>query len=99
MIYDGHAYCFPDLRGDGGFADPAQFRRHLQLGIARHFQPVWRSRDRAPADDSGLADPSAGWSFDALKDVGFRAFVPPWGRGEVRKHFMAPQALFRGEQH
>ena len=73
MIYDGHAYCFPDLRGDGGFADPEQFRRHLQLGIARHFQPVWRTRDRAPADDSGLADPSGGWSFDALKDVGFRA--------------------------
>ena len=73
MIYDGHAYCFPDLRGDGGFADPRQFQRHLQLGIARHFQPVWRKRDRAPADDSGLADPSAGWSFDALKDVGFRA--------------------------
>ena len=73
MIYDGHAYCFPDLRGDGGFADPEQFRRHLQLGIARHFQPVWRSRDRAPAADSGLADASAGWSFDALKDVGFRA--------------------------
>ena len=73
MIYDGHAYCFPDLRGDGGFADPEQFRRHLQLGIARHFQPVWRKRDRAPADNSGLADPSAGWSFDALKDVGFRA--------------------------
>ena len=26
MIYDGHAYCFPDQRGDGGFQDPAQFQ-------------------------------------------------------------------------
>ena len=72
MIYDGHAYCFPDLRGGGGFEDPAQFQRHLQLGIASHFQPVWRKRDRAAADNSGLADPDGGWSFDSLKDAGFR---------------------------
>ena len=73
MIYDGHAYCFPDLRGDAGFADREQFRRHLQLAIASHFQPVWRKRDRAPADASGLADPAAGWSFDGLRDAHFRA--------------------------
>ena len=48
MIYDGHAYCFPDLRGSAGFDDADQFRKHLQFGIARHFQPVWRSRDRQP---------------------------------------------------
>jgi predicted TIM-barrel fold metal-dependent hydrolase len=34
---------------------------------------VWRKRDRAPADSSGLADPSVHWSFDALEDVDFRA--------------------------
>ena len=73
MIYDGHAYCFPDLRGDGGFAAPEEFRRHLQLGIARHFQPTWRKSDRAPADRSGLADQSGPWSFDALKDAQFHA--------------------------
>ena len=73
MIYDGHAYCFPDLRNGGGFADPEQFRRHLQLAIARHFQPVWRNKDRAPADNTGLADPSIPWSFDALRDAQFRA--------------------------
>ena len=73
MIYDGHAYCMPDLKGDGGFDDPEQFRRHLQLAIARHFQPSWRKKDRVPADTSGLADPSGGWSFDALKDARFRA--------------------------
>ena len=72
MIYDGHAYCFPDLRGDGGFADREQFLRHLQLGMARHFQPVWRKRDRAPADESGIADPDGGWDFGSLREAGFR---------------------------
>ena len=56
MIYDGHAYCFPDLTKDGGFADPEEFKRHIQVSMSGHFQPVWRKRDRAPADNSGLAD-------------------------------------------
>ena len=73
MIYDGHAYCFPDLRGKAGFDDRDQFRKHLQLGIARHFQPVWRARDRAPSDASGLADPDGGWDFASLRDAQFRA--------------------------
>jgi predicted TIM-barrel fold metal-dependent hydrolase len=73
MIYDGHAYCFPDLRGKAGFDEKDQFRKHLQLGIARHFQPVWRARDRASADASGLADPDGGWDFAALEDAQFRA--------------------------
>ena len=98
MIYDGHAYCFPNLRGDGGFADPKQFNRHLQLGMARHFMPAWRKRDRAPADDSGLADPDGGWSFDALKDAKFGA--AGYGRfewtvdGEVyAKQYMPPSVV------
>ena len=77
MIYDGHAYCFADLRGDGGFDDPDQFRKHLQLGMARHFQPVWRKRDRAPADDSGIAEPSGAWDLNSLRDAQFR----PAGHG------------------
>ena len=80
MIYDGHAYCFPDLRGDGGFADRQQFQRHLRLAMASHFQPVWRKRDRAPADSSALADPSLGWSFSALREAGF--WAAGWGRFE-----------------
>ena len=77
MIYDGHAYCFPDQRGDGGFEDPNEFRRHLQLGMAAHFQPAWRARDRAPADSRGLADPEMPWSFEALSEAKFR----PAGHG------------------
>jgi L-fuconolactonase len=73
MIYDGHAYCFPDLRGDGGFARRQDFQRHLQFGIAQHFQPVWRRSDGAAADNSGLVDKDGGWSLGALKEADFRA--------------------------
>ena len=73
MIFDGHAYCFPSLRGDGGFADRDQLRRHLQQAIATHFQPVWRLRDRAPADATALLDMDDWPSLSALRDAGFRA--------------------------
>ena len=73
MIYDGHAYIFPDLRGDGGFDDRDEFRRHLQLAIATHFMPARRTRDRAPADNLGLIDESRPRGFGALKDADFRA--------------------------
>jgi hypothetical protein len=74
MIYDGHAYCHPDIAGAGGFEDPADFRRHLQLATAGMGEslPPWRASDRAPADTSGLADLSNGWCFSALKDADFR---------------------------
>ncbi len=75
MIYDGHAYCAQDPALGGGFDDPAEFRRFLQLFMATaRQQPVWRKRDRAPADSRGLVDPDRPWDFDALKDAGFR-----WG--------------------
>ena len=73
MIYDGHAYCFPDLTKDAGFADPQQFKQQLQHSMARHFQPVWRKRDRATADSSGLLDPNNQLSFDGLREAQFRA--------------------------
>ena len=73
MIYDGHAYIFPDMRGDGGFDDRREFQRHLQLAIATHFMPVRRRRDRAAADNSGLIDESMPRGFDALKETSFRA--------------------------
>ena len=72
MIYDGHAYCFPDQRCDGGFEDTDEFRRHLQLGMAGHFQSAWRVSDRAPADSSGLTDLSVGLTFDGLRNADFR---------------------------
>lgn len=73
MIYDGHAYVFPDVRGDGGFEDRLEFQRHLQLAIASHFMPAWRKRDRAPADNSGLIDESQPRGLDTLREADFRA--------------------------
>ena len=98
MVYDGHAYCFPDLRGDGGFGDAGQFRRHLQLGIASHFQRTWRKRDRAGADGGGLVDPSRPPGFAGLMEAGFR----PAGHGrfewtfegeEYVKQYMPPSVV------
>ena len=46
MIYDGHAYCFPNLNGLGGFSDLKTFNKHQQIAISQHFQPVWSNIDR-----------------------------------------------------
>ena len=73
MIYDGHAYCIQDLRGDGGFEDPGEFLRLLQFITAHHFQPAWRTRDRAPATSDGLADLSRPFDLSAVHEAGFRA--------------------------
>ena len=73
IIYDAHAYCFPDPGACGGFEDPEEFRRHLQLFMAHaRQQPVWRKKDRSPADISGLADPTRPWDFEGLNDAQFR---------------------------
>ncbi|HEV8633527.1 MAG TPA: amidohydrolase family protein [Chloroflexota bacterium] len=75
-IFDGHAYCFPSLRGPAGFSDPDIFRRHLQHAIATHFQPVWRARDRAPADSRELVEAAPSPrrdQLDSVKDAHFRA--------------------------
>ena len=80
MIYDGHSYTIPDQRGDLktlGFDDRQQFTRHLQLAMATDPQPVWRARDRTPADSSALLDLSGPISFHALKEANFR----PAGHG------------------
>lgn len=73
MIYDGHAYCIPDLTGDGGFESREEFQRLLQFITAHHFQPAWRVRDRAPGDNHGLADLSRPFDLDAVKPARFRA--------------------------
>ncbi|HEY3079849.1 MAG TPA: amidohydrolase family protein [Chloroflexota bacterium] len=75
-IFDGHAYCFPSLRGPAGFSDPALFGRHLQHAIATHFQPLWRMGDRAPADSRLLVDPAIWPRLDAVRaarETRFRA--------------------------
>ena len=73
MIFDGHAYCFPSLRGSAGFSDPDQLRRHLQLAISGNQQPVWRVRDRATGDNEALIDASNRYELKGVRDSDFHA--------------------------
>ena len=71
IIYDSHAYCIPNLNGNGGFEDISEFRKHLQLagGIMGHSLPAWRKSDRKTNDNYKMVHPQANWSFDSLKNV------------------------------
>ena len=73
MIFDGHAYCFPSMKGNGGFPDSDQFKKHLQHSIGTHHQPVWRSRDRAPGNNNALIDDKSSSTLRDLKEGDFRA--------------------------
>lgn len=73
MIFDAHAYCFPPLDGDGGFADPDEFRRHLQYATAHHAQPAWRASDRKIGDSNALFTEHNWPSLDSITDAGFHA--------------------------
>ena len=52
MIYDGHAYCFPSLHGDGGFQNKEDFKKYQQVAISHHFQPVWVDSNRSIITDT-----------------------------------------------
>ena len=60
MVIDAHAYCFPPLDSPAGYASLDEKMRHVQREFGGHHQPVWRVRDRAPADNSTLVDPDTG---------------------------------------
>ena len=57
MIIDGHAYCFPPLGSPAGYPSLEEKMREFHREMSGHHQPVWRVRDRAPADNSTLVDP------------------------------------------
>lgn len=95
MIYDGHAYCFSDLRGSAGYDSPEEHRRILQLGIGMHFLPARDAATRALIPGRNPIDLSQGVRTPALRDVGFRAaehgrFI--WQEDEVEhlKQVMPP---------
>jgi len=71
MIFDGHAYTFPPLKGSGGFSDPGDLRRHLQQAIAVHHQPEWRVSDRTRAHNKDLINMSEWQYLSALKTSDF----------------------------
>ena len=74
MIYDGHAYCFPPPSRNGGFANPAEFWRHLQLFMAQaRQQPCWAAHRPRPTRRHGhCTTPDRPWRFDGLRDAAFR---------------------------
>ena len=72
MFFDGHVYCFPDVRTVMGFPSPEAQRVHVQKSMANHHVQPWRRRDHAPGSTSTLMDASKWPQDDALADVNFR---------------------------
>jgi predicted TIM-barrel fold metal-dependent hydrolase len=73
VIFDGHSYCFPDVRKLMGFPSLEAQQIHMQKAIANHHVQPWRASDHAPGSTSTLMDASKWPSDDALNDVNFRA--------------------------
>ena len=74
MIIDGHAYCFPARDKAAGYSSVNERWHEFQRELSGHHQPVWRVRDRAPADNSPLVDLGS----KELHDVNFTVLP---GRG------------------
>lgn len=72
MIFDGHAYCFPDVRELMGFPTLEDQRKHIQKSLANHHVPPWRATDRARGSSGMLIDDARWPDDDALSDVDFR---------------------------
>ncbi len=72
MIFDGHAYCFPDVRGDLGFKTPEAQRIHVQKSIANHQIQPWRARDHSPGSTAPLLDLEHWPSNESVVDANFR---------------------------
>ena len=68
MIIDSHLYCFPQVDLPQGYPTLDEKMRMLQSELGAHHQPVWRVRDRIPADNSVLIDPDSG----ELRDITWR---------------------------
>ena len=72
MIIDGHAYCFPPIDDPAGYDSLDEKLHVVQKEFGGHHQPVWRVRDRAPANNSTLLDQatlephSVRWTRDSL---------------------------------
>ena len=72
MIIDAHVYCFEPLDSPAGHASGKEHLKWLQVSNARHHQPAWRVRDRAPASSEPL-DPDGRCDMHNLPEVNFRA--------------------------
>ena len=96
MIIDGHAYCFPARDEAAGYLSVDERWREFQRELGGHHQPVWRVRDRAPADNSTLIDPET----NELRDVQFTVHRNrfTWDfRGQTYTKQYYPPMLYRGD--
>ena len=58
-------YCFPPVDSRAGYSTVEEKMRMTQSELGGHSQPVWRVRDRVPADNNTLINPQT----DELNDV------------------------------
>jgi predicted TIM-barrel fold metal-dependent hydrolase len=72
VLFDGHAYCFPDVRGHMGFTSPEAKRIHVQKSMANHHIQPWKAKNHSPGSTSTLMDATKWPDDDALNDVNFR---------------------------
>ena len=72
MIFDGHAYCFPDVRGDLGFPSADAQRIHVQKAIASHHVQPWRASDHALGSTAPLLDLDRWPEDDSAREFNFR---------------------------
>ncbi len=96
MIIDGHAYCFPPRDEAAGYSSVEEKWLEFQREMSGHHQPVWRVRDRAPADNSTLIDPVT----RELHDVQFTVHRNriTWDyEGETYTKQYYPPMLYRGD--
>ena len=96
MIIDGHAYCFPPRDEAAGYSSVEEKWLEFQREMSGHHQPVWRVRDRAPADNSTLIDPET----RELHDVQFTVHRNriTWDyEGETYTKQYYPPMLYRGD--
>lgn len=95
MIIDSHVYCFPPLDTLAGHRSVADHLKVAQWGHARHHQPAFRVRDRAPGSSEALID-KAGEPPWFMSDVNFRVdhahhrVVWTVGGEDFTKHYLPP---------
>ena len=95
MIIDGHAYCFPARDETAGYSSANERWHEFQRELSGHHQPVWRVRDRAPADNNTLVDPQTGELHDVKFTVHRNRFTWDY-RGEAYTKQYYPPMLYRG---
>ena len=71
MIIDSHAYCFEPADSIRGYSSVSEHLRWVQRGQARHHQPAFRRRDRAPGPSDVLM-PKGTMSLEEMPDLNFR---------------------------